>query len=190
MKSFALADSFLTIANDYAIKSKDEEFKCVVQLKLSKVYMARGLMQKAAELLYPWPDKIESFSDIEVKKRAYMTLGEFYQFYGTPEKMVLAMSYFKRCLAVLEEALPPNHPSLLGPLGAIYSTYCHNEQFDSAQIVMNRMIGLLPQLDVLQQVWLLTVNGSFYVNTHDLPKAEEFINRAWAFMAQTCSSNL
>ncbi len=182
VKSFALADSFLTIANDYAIKSKDEEFKCVVQLKLSKVYMERGLMQKAAELLYPWPDKIESFSDIEIKKRAYMTLGEFYQFYGTPEKMALAMSYFKRCLAVLEEDLPPNHPSLLGPLGAIYNTYCHNEQFDSAQIVMKRMMGLLPQLDVLQQVWLLTVNGSFYVNTHDLPKAKEFINRAWALI--------
>lgn len=182
LKSFALADSFLTIANDYAIKCDDEEFKCVVQMKLSKVYMARGLMQKAAEMLYPWQDKIESFTDIEVKKRAYMTLGEFYQFYDTPEKMALAMSSFKRCLAVLEEALPPNHPSLLGPLGSIYNTYCHNEQFDSAQIVMKRIIALLPQLDVFQQVWVLTVNGSFNVNTHDLPKAKEFINRSWALV--------
>ena len=182
VKNYVLADSFLTIANDFAIKGKDEEFKCIIQLRLSKAYMSRGFMQKAAEVLYPWKDKIESFTDFEVKKMAYMRLGEFYKFYTTPEKAVLAMSCFKRCLTILEENLPPNHPNLFEPLSAIYNTHCNNKQFDSAQIVMKRMIELLPQLDVFRQVWVLMVNGSFYVNTHDLPKAKDYINRTWALI--------
>jgi len=182
VKSFALADSFLTIANDYMINSGDEEFKCYVQLRLSKVYMARGLMQKAAELLYPWQDKIQSFSDSEVKKQAYMRIGEFYQFYGTLEKMVLALPYFERSLAITEETFPLNYSNFIGPLGAMYNNYCYRNKLDSAQMVMERMLVLLPQLDVFQQVWLLTVNGSFYVNTHDLPKAKVFINRTWALI--------
>ena len=131
VKNYALADSFLTIANDFAIKGKDEEFKCIIQLRLSKAYMSRGFMQKAAEVLYPWKDKIESFNDIEVKKLAYMRLGEFYKFYSTPEKAASAMSCFKRCLAILEENLPANHPNLFEPLSAIYNTHCNNKQFDS-----------------------------------------------------------
>lgn len=182
IKNYVLADNFFTKANEWALQTDDDAFKCSVQLEWAYVKVLRGLMEEAADLVSRWQDKIESFGDPMLKKQAFQRVGAFYNAYGTPEKARLALPYLKRGLAIAEETLGPNHPRIVFNLGVLRNTYKTIGQIDSVIAIGKHLETLLPQLDVFAKVWVLMTNGSDYLMVNDLPKARAYLTRTWSLI--------
>ncbi|MBL7815001.1 MAG: response regulator [Saprospiraceae bacterium] len=182
VKNYILADSFYTKANDWALQTGDEEYKCYVQMEWAYVKTMRGLMQDAANLVHKWQDKIEGFANPIIKRRAFQRVGAFYNAYGTPEKARIAIPYLRRGVEVAESYLGTNHPQMVFNLGILRNTYKSLGYLDSVIQIGKKLETLLPQLDPVAQIWVLMTNGNDYLSVNNLPKAKEYLNRTWALI--------